>query len=200
MCAAPNRKPFDAVAGHYDLFMRLSGLFHDDAIRRLLAAGAGERLVDLAGGTGHHAALLADLYREVTVVDESARMLAQVPRRENIHTVQADARQTGLPDASFDDALLSDALHHIEDHEELLREIDRLLRPGGRLLVHDFDPSALRVRVQGFLERLFFRRPMHFRTPAALQALCERQGFHLLAVEKHRGFYLLLVGKQHEVR
>ncbi len=124
--------------------------------------GPGKRLVDLGCGTGR---LTVPLVRrcgcEAVGLDSSAEMLAKAQSREapaGLTWIQGDMTNTGLEPESFDCALMSLVLHFIEDYVGAFREVYRLLRPGGVLLirqpttdeagenaVHRFFPGALTI-------------------------------------------------------
>lgn len=174
---------FDAAARNYNTFMRISGLFKDQLVLQELGLLGEEKIVDLGGGTGHYAALLSPHCREVTVVDESKKMLARVPQLRNISTLQADISATGLADSLFDTALLLDVIHHTQNQEKVLDEMRRILKPGGQFLMLDFNAGDIRTKLLGVLERLLFGR-MHYRTPeemADLLAACDFTDITLLS-------------------
>jgi len=167
---------FDAVAWAYDTFMRLFGLYKDEAIVAALELSGDESIVDLGGGTGHYAATLAPLCREATVVDISEQMLSRVPRLTNVRTLHADMAATGLREDCFDAALITDVLHHAPDQAKLIAEAHRILKPGGRLLILDFNAAYARTRPLGLFERPLFGS-VHYLTPAETTDLLTEHGF-----------------------
>ena len=133
-------------------------------------------MLEIGPGGGHHALSIAPLLRPngaLEVVDLQRKMLDVVMRRAvthgivNILPLQADAQYLPYPDATFDAAYLSAVLGEIPDQRAALREIYRVLKPHGRLVVAEvlIDPdyvslSKLRERAEsvGFIfeEKLDF--------------------------------------------
>lgn len=108
----------------------------------MIALLAGKRIVDLGCGNGRLARRLAASGNEVTGVDNSEEQIrlalsAQSDSPARPRFVLAPMEHTGLPDASFDLAVISQALHHASDPAATIREAHRLLAPGGRVLVLD---------------------------------------------------------------
>ena len=129
------RAMFDAIAPRYDLVNRVMTFRMDVGWRRRTVAAlglpAGSVVVDLACGTG-------DLCREVARaglapvgVDFSAGMLAAA--RTSAPLLQADALRLPLPAASVDGATCGFALRNFVDLGAFLRELARVVRPGGRI-------------------------------------------------------------------
>jgi len=174
--------------------MHCGRFYHDEQILDALMLSGNERIVDIGGGTGHYAIAFAKHCRQVTVLDESPDMLAKVPPHEKIRVVRGDALQTGLDAASFDLALLSDVIHHIPAQDQLLDEVYRLLKPGGRLVIHDFAANSRRVRLFGHLERLFIG-PVTYHTLDAMAAICAQHHLAPLSSIDMHWYYLIIATK-----
>lgn len=93
------------------------------------------RVLDVGGGYGRLAAPLAGSH-DVTLVDVSAEMLAEARRRcpPEVELVQADGRDLPFADASFDVVLALDLMAHLPDLSEGVRELARVVRPGGTVV------------------------------------------------------------------
>lgn len=110
-----------------------------EAKRRAVLAGfdGGERLriLDAGGGYGRLAAPLARRH-EVTLCDISPEMLAEARRRcpPGVRLVEADARSLPFADGEFDAVLALDLVPHLQDVAAGVRELARVVHPGGRLI------------------------------------------------------------------
>ena len=143
---------FDSIAPRYDLLNDLLSLgLHRFWKRQALAwirPGAGQRLVDLCCGTGDLALLLAQGVRPggtVLGLDAAEAPLAVARRRAAVHPWLplrfrcGDALATGLDEGWADGAAMAYGLRNLADPGAGLRELRRLLRPGGRAAVLDFN-------------------------------------------------------------
>lgn len=134
---------FDNVAPRYDLTNDVLSLGQDRRWRRALEhaveAGVGERVLDLAAGTGTSSEPFADAGVLVVPCDFSLGMLRVGKRRRpDLPFVAGDALQLPFADASFDAVTVSFGLRNLNDIEAGLSEMLRVTRPGGRLVVCEF--------------------------------------------------------------
>jgi demethylmenaquinone methyltransferase/2-methoxy-6-polyprenyl-1,4-benzoquinol methylase len=142
---------FSSVARRYDLMNDLmSGGVHrlwKDAMMDWLAPRPGQRLIDVAGGTGDIAFRFLRRAPGATavVLDMTAAMLEEGRHRaeaqslsERIDWVVGDAMALPFPDASFDVYTISFGIRNVTRVEDALSEAFRVLRPGGRLMVLEF--------------------------------------------------------------
>jgi ubiquinone/menaquinone biosynthesis C-methylase UbiE len=126
-------------------------------VRRVLeelAAGAGGgRLLDVGCGTGFVINLAKDLFVEIHGVDVTPAMLAKIDTSSGNITLHNQPAES-LPFAadSFDVVTSYAFLHHLEDYVQVLREVHRVLRPGGVLYV-DLEPNREFWRLMTELER-----------------------------------------------
>lgn len=128
----------------------------------------GGLLLDLGGGTGALAVRLADTLRcRVTVLDATPEMLAYLPERDDVAGLLGRAEAMPFPDDSFDAVVVSDAFHHFRDPDASVREMQRVVRCGGGVLVLELDPSSAGMRLVTSGERLL-GEPAHFFAPDEL--------------------------------
>jgi ubiquinone/menaquinone biosynthesis C-methylase UbiE len=119
-----------------------------EAIVEALGLKPGMAVADIGAGTGLFTRMFADRVGaggKVFAVDISPAFLAHIAAeakkrgQSHIKSVQGTQETTNLPPGSIDVAFLCDTYHHFEDPESALASIHRALRPGGRLVVVDFD-------------------------------------------------------------
>jgi demethylmenaquinone methyltransferase / 2-methoxy-6-polyprenyl-1,4-benzoquinol methylase len=142
MTLAPDsvRTMFDRIAPVYDVMNRVMTAGLDVRWRRLAAAAAvraGDRVLDAACGTGDLA--IADLKAgagKVTGLDFSAKMLERARTKQtSIEWLQGDMLALPFADETFDAATVGFGVRNVDDLELGLRELRRVLRPGGRLAI-----------------------------------------------------------------
>lgn len=132
---------FAPIARDYERWAAVLSLGQDPRWRRAMVAGlelrAGERLLDVACGTGSVARLATGRGCEVVALDQSAAMLAQA-RATGLSSVRATAERLPFPDASFDALTFTYLLRYVADPAACMRELARALRPGGRIGMVEF--------------------------------------------------------------
>jgi demethylmenaquinone methyltransferase/2-methoxy-6-polyprenyl-1,4-benzoquinol methylase len=140
---------FARIAPRYDLINDLQSLGLHRRWKKQLAAAArllpGVRALDVCCGTGDIAAELAKSGAEVTGCDFSREMLEAAGKTGGIPLIQGDAMRLPFRDESFHVVTIGYGLRNLADFDAGLRELLRVLRPGGRLLILDFGkpPNAL---------------------------------------------------------
>jgi SAM-dependent methyltransferase len=136
-------------------------------LREALAPAAGERLLEVGPGTGYYALEVAswiapdgrlDLFDLQQQMLDHTLLRAEERGIENLVAVQGDARELPYDDATFDGAYLVTVLGEIPDQEAALRELARVVKRGGRVVVGEL-----------------FGDP-HWVSPGRLQARAERAG------------------------
>ncbi len=174
---------FDEVAARYDVTNTVLSFGLDRGWRRAvqdaLALGPGRRVLDVAAGTATSSAALARSGATVVACDFSLGML-QVGRRAahpGVVLTAGDALRLPFGDGAFDAVTISFGLRNTVDPDQALREMWRVTRPGGRLVVCEFSHPVRRPVRTGYLEYLMRALPAVARRvssdPAAYVYLAE---------------------------
>jgi demethylmenaquinone methyltransferase / 2-methoxy-6-polyprenyl-1,4-benzoquinol methylase len=142
---------FAGLPRHYDRVASLFSFGQDPRWRRAMVlavrAGRGDRVLDVATGTGLVAAALVRRYGcSVVALDQSPEMLARARRRLSdepdlagrVELVQAEAERLPFGDAKFDALTFTYLLRYVDDPAATLRELVRVVRPGGRIASLEF--------------------------------------------------------------
>ena len=139
---------FDDVAPKYDIVNDILSMGQTRRWRRIVveAVGAvpGQRVLDLAAGTGTSSEPYADAGIDVVACDFSVGMLKVGKRRRpDINFIAGDATNLPFADNSFDASTISFGLRNVMDPKKALREMLRVTKPGGRLVVAEFSHPAV---------------------------------------------------------
>lgn len=146
------RQVFESVAGNYDLMNDLMSLGVHRAWKQDFAARSGvlpgDRVLDLAGGTGDIAALMSKRVGargKVVLTDINEAMLDVGRRRledrgivSNIEFALVNAEKLPFGDGGFDAVTIAFGLRNVTDKDAALREMRRVLKPGGKALILEF--------------------------------------------------------------
>jgi demethylmenaquinone methyltransferase/2-methoxy-6-polyprenyl-1,4-benzoquinol methylase len=141
---------FDGVAARYDLTNDVLSMGQDRLWRRatVRAVGArpGQRVLDIAAGTGTSSEPFADTGVDVVPADFSMGMLRVGKRRRpDLGFTAADALHLPFADDSFDAVTMSFGLRNVSDPLGALVEFHRVTKPGGRLVVCEFSQPVGRA-------------------------------------------------------
>ena len=163
---------FDGVAERYDVANEVLAFGQTRVWRRALVNAVspmrGEVILDLAAGTGSSSEPLAGRGATVIPCDFSTGMLlVGHERRPSLPFTAGDALHLPFGDGAFDAATISFGLRNVVDHAGALRELRRVVRPGGRLVVCEFSHPTQRMVRKLYSEYLMGAIPSVARTVAS---------------------------------
>lgn len=152
------RRIFDDTAQWYDSITNVASFHSGEWYRRqaLLRAGLkpGQKILDVASGTGVVARLASSIIpvRDITALDPSIGMLLAGREKMRLPLTQAGAEQIPFRGERFDLVTIGFAMRHFADLRLVFREVHRVLKPGGKVLIMEITPPRSRLgrRILGF--------------------------------------------------
>jgi demethylmenaquinone methyltransferase/2-methoxy-6-polyprenyl-1,4-benzoquinol methylase len=156
---------FDAVARGYDRTNAIMSVgnaqFWRAATVRAVDPRSGERVLDVACGTGTSSYALARAGATVVALDFSPGMIEEGRRRHpSIEFVEGDAEKLPFGDDEFDAVTISFGLRNVEHPKVALAEMYRVLKPGGRLVVCEFSKPPRALFRTGYAAYMRFVMPV----------------------------------------
>ena len=153
---------FDHFAVIAPLYARVT-YSQTNILREVAALPVKGRLLDVGGGTGRVSSAIRDLVDEVVVADVSFGMLKET-NRVALKPVCGGSESLPFAGNSFERIIMVDALHHVTSQAESAREMFRLLKPGGLLVIEEPDIRTFGVKLIAIAEKMLLMRS-HFLAP-----------------------------------
>jgi ubiquinone/menaquinone biosynthesis C-methylase UbiE len=163
---------FDHLASVYDRLIPSPDLARWRDVLLLPTEGS---LLDAGGGTGRVSFLLKQWAGQVVVCDFSLPMLKKAKTKTGIHPVRADVEGLPFPDDIFDRVIVVDAFHHFGHQKRTIKELVRVLKRGGRIVMEEPDITRFAVKLSAVFERLALMRTQ-FHPPTAIQNMFRKEG------------------------
>ena len=153
------RDRFDGVARGYDRTNAVLSVGNASLWRlhtvRAIDPQPGERILDIAAGTGTSSAAIAKSGARVIAFDFSAGMIEEGRQRHpELEFVEGDAQKLPFGDDEFDAVTISFGLRNVEDPRLALSEMYRVLKPGGRLVICEFSRPPIGIIRRGYFAYL----------------------------------------------
>lgn len=154
--------PFDHFGFIAPLFSRVEYSSLDTMLEQADLPTPG-RVLDAGGGTGRVSSAIRKHAGEVVIADPSWGMLRQADRTR-LALACSNSESLPFPNQSFERIIMVDALHHVIDHGETAREMYRVLKPGGRIVIEEPDIRKFGVKLIAVAEKMLLMRS-HFLAP-----------------------------------
>lgn len=183
--------PFD----HFDLlaplYERVIPPAATESMVRQLAPSPNCRLLDAGGGTGRVSGFLQEHVGSVVLSDISMGMLREAAKKDELRPTCALTERMPFAAGFFDCVLMVDALHHVNEQAETARELWRVVKPGGRIVIQEPDIRSFVVKLIAVAEKLALMRS-HFLAPQAIADLFPFDGAEVeIRVEDYNAWVIV---------
>ena len=138
-------------------------------------------LLDAGGGTGRISQFLREYSKRIVIADLSFEMLLQAKAKNGLYTVCCHTEQLPFLNKVFDRIIMIDALHHVCDQVETAKELVRVLKPGGKIIIEEPDINRIGVKALALGEKILGMRS-HFFSPTEIAGLFD--GFNVEIVSE----------------
>jgi demethylmenaquinone methyltransferase/2-methoxy-6-polyprenyl-1,4-benzoquinol methylase len=133
-------------------------------------------IIDVGGGTG---VISQKISKDVIIVDPSQGMLREAKKKGMSNLVRGVAEYLPFRNDIVDAVICTDALHHTQDPEKSISEMIRVTRPGGQIIIEEFDIGRWWVRLfVGVIEKLAVMKPQ-FISAEKLTEIFQREGYRV---------------------
>lgn len=151
-------------------------------------------VIDLGGGTGRIAKFLAGKVKSITVFDLSEEMIKQCQNHSSLVCVVASGESLPIENNFADKIIIVDAFHHIKNQEAVIKEVKRVLKPQGRVLIEEFNPLVFWGKLAVLAEKILGLGSI-FHKHSALADLFSKQGFRVKIFNENKSSYCLVAEK-----
>lgn len=184
---------FSIIGPIYD---HIFGRHVDHEIVAFAQLQAGDRVLDVGGGTGRVSILFAQKVKAVVVSDSAIGMVKQAKER-GLCTVVSHAEKLPYAAGQFDRVIMVDAFHHVADQQTTLDEMWRMTAPGGKIIIEEPDIENFYVKLIALGEKLLWMRS-HFVRPVKIAEMGTRNRMAEVAIERKNGNAWIIITKMSE--
>ncbi len=182
---------FSLIARFYDKIIPSSKI---EQLLDILPLDKDSLIIDLGGGTGRVSIALSEYTNECLVLDSSLSMLEQAKKKtKKLLLLNGDGCLLPLKDRSFNQIILNNTLHHVDNVSHLLSELYRIVQKEGILIIRDVNPAKLQNKIIVFIESVFFG--CKFFKNEEIDKLLQEKKFRTSSFEDTEGSYVLIAIK-----
>jgi demethylmenaquinone methyltransferase/2-methoxy-6-polyprenyl-1,4-benzoquinol methylase len=184
---------FDLISPLYDLVF---GRRIDNEIVTFADLKSDQVLLDIGGGTGRVSILFKENFSKIFVIDSSVNMLKEA-KAKGLSTLNSNSERLPFDDESVHRIIMVDALHHVKNQEETLREMWRILKPQGKIIIEEPDINNFIVKLIALGEKILLMRS-HFIAPKEIAEMFNHQKLAKIDIEYQKGNAWIIVEKGHQ--
>lgn len=177
---------FSWLAPWYDRLASPPDVQYWQGVLQLPCAGW---LLDVGGGTGRLSHPMRELTGGVVLVDVAFGMLIEAQRKASLRIAMSEGEQLAFPSDCFDRIMMVDALHHVRDQKLVARELARVLKTNGRLVIIEPDIDSWAIRLVALFEKLLLMRS-HFLRADEIAALFADENLRVQITKRDRSIWV----------
>ncbi len=151
-------------------------------------------VLDAGGGTGRIAQFLSRMNNHIVVVDQSLKMLRETQKKKELQPICSLTEALPLAGNTFDRIIMVDAFHHVAHQTHTAKELWRILKPGGRLIIEEPNIDLLGVKLLALAEKVALMRS-HFFSSDQIMDLFQSTDAHV-KVKKEGSTVWVIVEKE----
>ncbi|MHC1783712.1 MAG: class I SAM-dependent methyltransferase [Anaerolineaceae bacterium] len=148
-------------------------------------------VLDAGGGTGRVAQFFLNQSGQIIVADHSCAMVREAGKKVGLRGVCTSTEELPFADLTIDRIIMVDALHHVSNQAATCRELLRILKPGGRIVIEEPDIRSFGVKLIALAEKLAFMRS-HFISPLQISGLFNFPNIHTQVIHKDSTAWIII--------
>ena len=146
---------FDFIVPIYEIILHFGTKKTLKTLNELILLDKTDKVLDLGGGTGRISKFFVGRVKEIIVLDSSQGMIKECRKYPGLNCIKCSAEKIPFPDDYFNKIIIVDAFHHFQHQEAVCKEIKRILKQGGILIIEEFNPETAIGKIIVLLEKLF---------------------------------------------
>ena len=181
---------FDFLGPIYD---KIFGRGSADALINHAQVKSTNIVLDLGGGTGRVSAAIKPYVQTVHVGDCALGML-RMAQSKGLDALMTCSEHLPYPDRSFDRIIMVDAFHHLADQAMTVKEMWRVLKPGGLIVIEEPDIANFWVKSIALGEKLLLMRS-HFKKPEKIAQMGNTHHDASVSIKRSTGIAWVIISK-----
>jgi len=154
--------------------------------------GSTSTLLDVGGGTGRIADVMAKCFEKILIYDVSLAMIKESKKKNGkIFGICGKVENLAVKSDYFDAVIMVDTLHHVENHHQAILSILNVLKPGGIFILEEPDIRKFPVKLIAVMEKLLLMRS-HFLKPEVVDNWIDKKEFTTKLIEEDNNYYFII--------
>jgi len=181
---------FDLISPLYDLVF---GRRTDLEIVEIADVRDDQTLLDVGGGTGRVGVLFQNKIKKIVNVDSSFNMLKEA-KNKGLTNVNSNSEKLPFADETFHRVIIVDAFHHVKNQKKTLKEMWRVLKEDGKIIIEEPDINNFFVKLIALGEKILLMRS-HFIAPGDIAEMSQFSEKAIINIKRKNGIAWIIIQK-----